>query len=581
MITYKRGSCGFVKLVQLEGSVFPFSFCVAMPCAIITAILRLSIERGWVQGLGDAEDSKSLLKDNTCWGGFVFLVGFLVVFRTSQAYARFWDGCTSTHQMRAEWFDACSALVAFCKHSKAGEERVMEFQHTLIRLFSVLHAVALADIEDTSSDDGCEVAAFKYPMVDPAGLSAESLMAVKDSDAKVELVFMWIQQLIVEHIETGVLHIPPPILSRAFQEIANGMVAFHEAIKISTIPFPFPYAQTCECLLIMHWVVTPLVVAQWVSTPWWGALFSFITVFIYWSLNAIATEIENPFGSDANDIDAEGMQAELNRHLLLLLEPQVATTPRLSQDLANAISLRDRDAAMYMSAKSDSLEDTWTEIQKRLVVSPHLPARSLRASRNSCGSHHLTLTGRVRVSRHSRQRKISGMSMMSKCESIAEAREEDDYPFDSHTMMDIHKGDNSAWRNHTNDAMSNWLTLRTSASPGAPTFVQEDGGRPAEPGLASQGFEGHNWAPDDEGKANDSRSARPRQAGLGAAMRRGDFSQADGEAESGGAGAGDRGNEATQSVSSATGPASRWLHASGVKAKNLQAASQQYNPPRG
>ncbi|CAK0830093.1 unnamed protein product [Prorocentrum cordatum] len=94
----------------------------------------------------------------------------------------------------------------------------------------------------------------------------------------------------------GVLTIPAPILSRAFQEIANGMCQFHEAIKIATIPFPFPYAQTCDCLLIMHWLVTPLVVSQWVSAPSWGALFSFIQVFIYWCLNLIAVEIEQPFG---------------------------------------------------------------------------------------------------------------------------------------------------------------------------------------------------------------------------------------------------------------------------------------------
>ena len=33
-----------------------------------------------------------------------------------------------------------------------------------------------------------------------------------------------------------------------------------------------------------------------------------LQVFILWSLNAIALEIENPFGFDANDIDAQAMQ---------------------------------------------------------------------------------------------------------------------------------------------------------------------------------------------------------------------------------------------------------------------------------
>merc|ERR1719428_1425978 len=84
----------------------------------------------------------SVVKETQVWSSFSVLVGFLIVFRTSQAYNRFWDGCTATHQMRAEWFDACSALVAFCRYSKAGDAAIMRFTHILVRLFSMLHVCA-------------------------------------------------------------------------------------------------------------------------------------------------------------------------------------------------------------------------------------------------------------------------------------------------------------------------------------------------------------------------------------------------------------------------------------------------------
>jgi len=379
MITYQRGGAHFfLKVFQCKGSVFPFAFFVASPCAAATFGLKWYIDRGELQAIGDGE-TDSILRETATWSGFMFLVGFLIVFRTSQAYARFWDGCTSTHQMRAEWFDACSALVAFCKHSKAGQDSILIFQHTVVRLFSMLHAAALAEIEDSSSDDVEEVAAFKYELVDVAGIDAESIRAVKESDCKVELVFQWIQQLIVENIDTGVLTIPAPILSRAFQEIANGMCQFHEAIKIATIPFPFPYAQTCDCLLIMHWLVTPLVVSQWVSAPSWGALFSFIQVFIYWCLNLIAVEIEQPFGMDANDIDASTMQLEMNRHLLLLIQPQTKRTPRLScrsvwnQGVSPTMADWDRN-------RRQSFSEVWSRIDTSpLLCPPPAPARTIRA----------------------------------------------------------------------------------------------------------------------------------------------------------------------------------------------------------
>merc|ERR550532_1098574 len=109
-------------------------------------------------------------------------------------------------------------------------------------------------------------------------------------------------------MKQDILSIPPPILSRCFQEIANGMVAFHTSLKISFVPFPFPYAQTCDLLLMVHWICAPFVFNQWTKTPFWSFVFVFIQVFVLWTLNFIAVEIENPFGEDANDLDGTFMQ---------------------------------------------------------------------------------------------------------------------------------------------------------------------------------------------------------------------------------------------------------------------------------
>mmetsp|Transcript_71698 Transcript_71698/g.222349 ORF Transcript_71698/g.222349 Transcript_71698/m.222349 type:complete len:464 (+) Transcript_71698:160-1551(+) len=329
MIRYQRGGIHFLlKVFQLQGSVFPFACMVALPAACWAAALKELTDRGIIDL---PEEDITFLKNNAAWNSFSVLVGFLVIFRTSQAYNRFWDGATSTHQMRAEWFDACSSAMAFCKYStSASEEDLLVFQHTLARLFSMLHAVALADIEDCSSTDIQDVMAFRLDLLDAEGIDEQSLRTIRDCSAKVELVFQWIQQLIVEVLREGVLTVPPPLISRTFQEIANGMVQFHEAIKISTIPFPFPYAQACDCLLIIHWLVVPFVISQWVTRPWWAAIFTFIQVLILWSLNSIAIEIENPFGMDDNDLDAKHMQLEMNRHLLLLLDPNTKRTAKLS-----------------------------------------------------------------------------------------------------------------------------------------------------------------------------------------------------------------------------------------------------------
>ena len=53
---------------------------------------------------------------------------------------------------------------------------------------------------------------------------------------------------------------------------------------------------------MMHWIITPLVVSQWVTNPLWGAVFSFTQVFFF----------DNSFGMDDNAINAGLMQKEMN-----------------------------------------------------------------------------------------------------------------------------------------------------------------------------------------------------------------------------------------------------------------------------
>jgi len=352
MIRYKRGSVYIIlNLFKFKGSTFPYTICIALPCAILSAVLQKTYPEGSLRvAVFGAQDVGGIMSESQAWSGFSFLVGFLIVFRTSQAYGRFWEGCTASHQMRAEWFDACSSLISFCKASCAPPDTIHNFKSLLVRLTSMLHAAALGALEDGDLnpllDDEprhedrkfagrtVQRSADQYPLFKGNGdesMDEESIQTIKNCECRVELIFEWIQQLVVENIETGVLSIPPPILSRSFQELANGMVAFHDAMKISHIPFPFPYAQSCDLLLVFHWVLVPFVTSQWVSNPFWAAIFTFVQVFILWSLNLIAIQIDNPFGHDSNDINAGEMQDEINRHLQMLLEPTTERTPRLTR----------------------------------------------------------------------------------------------------------------------------------------------------------------------------------------------------------------------------------------------------------
>lgn len=328
MIYYDSGGMLDIleRLFWCRGSVFKQTALIALPAAIACSVLQVYFPDGTL--------TDGILRETQAWSGFTNFLGFLMVFRTSQAYNRFWDGCTAADRMRAEWFEATSSLMAFTKLATASAADVQNFKELIVRLVSMLHASALADLESGNSESAEDLWAHSYEIIDPGVVDLESIASISSCDVRTELLFAWVQQLITEHIASGVLAVPSPILTRTFQELSAGMMAFHDAMRISHVPFPFPYAQACDCILIIYSLLVPAITSQWVTNVYWAAIFSFVQVFILWSLNLIAMEIDQPFGRDTNDIDGERMQREMNMQLTLLLTPNIIRTPSLSRDMS-------------------------------------------------------------------------------------------------------------------------------------------------------------------------------------------------------------------------------------------------------
>ncbi|CAK0827114.1 unnamed protein product [Prorocentrum cordatum] len=201
MIKYPptRGSQAVLFIFRWKGSTFPHALLAAFPCAVLTAVLAM---------LHVVDEEDVFLTNSAVWSGFSFLVGFLMVFRTSQAYQRFWDGATAIHKMRAEWFDAASAMVAFTRMSKGTEDEVWRFKDRMVRLFSLLHACAILEIEDDCLHGECQDTG-DLQLIDPEGLSKSGLQTWKatDRDMKANLVFYWIQALIVDGIRRKYAHL--------------------------------------------------------------------------------------------------------------------------------------------------------------------------------------------------------------------------------------------------------------------------------------------------------------------------------------------------------------------------------------
>lgn len=323
-----RGCYAFLRrLFRVQGSVAPRSSAAAFLTGVVSSFLTWASVKGWFSDFNDFH----VTTDKGAWLIYSGLVGFLIVFRMSQAYTRFWQGCAAVHRMRVDWFMAACVLMAYCRASKANPHAVRNFQGKLVRLMSMIHATALAELEQLNVNEveHEQIAAFQFELLDPAGFDEETLRSVKMSHRKVELIFAWIVMLVVQISEEGVCAPPTPVLSQVFQMLCKGMDAFEDALRITCIPFPFPYLQTCDMVILLHCLMTPVVMVSWCDHPFWAGLLTFLQVFTIQAMDYIALEIEDPFGQDVNDLDGYEMQRQMNNHLVLLLRGKVAPLPDL------------------------------------------------------------------------------------------------------------------------------------------------------------------------------------------------------------------------------------------------------------
>jgi len=137
----------------------------------------------------------------------------------------------------------------------------------------------------------------------------------------------WVQHAIIAAEHNGVVKISPPMLARVFNMLSEGMVNLANGRKIMEFPIPFPLAQMITVMLLFHGIAVPLICATTIATIYWACFLCFVVCFSYWTINYIATELEMPFGEDANDLPLSQMLCDMNQSLMTLLTEHAAKCP--------------------------------------------------------------------------------------------------------------------------------------------------------------------------------------------------------------------------------------------------------------
>lgn len=314
MIHYDAGYLGVNPrlLLRLSGSVVPKALFWSVPAGgAAFGLFKYWESRG-------ATDPNSQGTVSEVWAGYSFVLGFMIVFRMQQAYTRFWEAATLTNELRAEWIDAAQSLIAFSTDKEDKKDDVEKFQHYMVRLISLAHRAALERLNMDMNEE--------YPVINTKNIPNLGEMMDQVPD-RCELVYQWVMRLTVKAMRTGVIDIPPPILGRSFQELSAGMVKLHNIMKICTIPMPFVYVQMNSMLLLLHSTMTPIISSLIMYNERWAGTLAFISCFCLWAIFYIAQEIEQPFGTHKNNLPCNEMQADINRILKMIMQPDCQSPP--------------------------------------------------------------------------------------------------------------------------------------------------------------------------------------------------------------------------------------------------------------
>eukprot|EP00435_Cladocopium_sp_Y103_P027074 s3021_g6.t1 len=336
-----------------KGSVLPYSALFAVPSTIATAVLHHT----WNPHL-KGSDNPVLSGFGNVWGAYTFALGFLIVFRNNQAYSRFMEGATKVQEIRAELHNCASLLIAFCN---AKDEAVEDFRQLLVRLIGLLFATCMSEL--TASEDEDEM----MQVIDLMGIDGQSLKHLRGDHSpesrrrQCEVIVHWIMCLIKKSLDEGILQgVPPPILNKAISDLA--IVDIYRVRKIKEVPVPLPYSQMVLVMLTVYALVTPLVASQMVVSSVAASLATFCVATAFWSLFHIASEIDDPFGNDANDLDMMKLTEDFYLGLLHLMKPQTHTVPPFARP--------SKDMHLKKVRKNDHIGESMVAVEVMEVIVP-------------------------------------------------------------------------------------------------------------------------------------------------------------------------------------------------------------------
>jgi ion channel-forming bestrophin family protein len=284
----------FSSSLKMTGSVIPNIFSRVLWCGafgFLVSVLYFYNIPVFAKSLGGVIPS--------------IVLGLLLVFRTNTAYERFWEG-------RKAWGSIVNNIrnlsrLIWVAIDETDPSHRLEKEQALKLLIAFAVATKLHLRSQPASDRLADlVSTLQFSKLQTA------------TNPPLEVVF-WISDYLQakhEQLQISLYQM------NELQALLNNMVDMLGACeRILRTPMPLAYAIHLKQLLFLYCLLLPFQVVG--ELQWWTAPAIALVSFTLFGIEAIGVEIENPFGTDPNDLPLDKICDAVERNIedLISMEP--------------------------------------------------------------------------------------------------------------------------------------------------------------------------------------------------------------------------------------------------------------------
>jgi putative membrane protein len=224
-------------------------------------------------------------------------LGLLLVFRTNASYDRFWEGRKCWGSIVNESRNLARGLRTYVKGDS----------HLVNDILRWTAAFAFATKNSLRGNTGLGRAGDRLPAAE-----VESVLQAEHVPLAVTLK---ISERLAEVGSRGLTSdIILMALDRNVQALIDQLGACERILKT---PLPFVYVVHLRRALILYCFTLPMAIVGFYG--WWTILVTLLTAYMFFGIEEIGVEIENPFGGDDNDLPLERICDTIDQNLMALL----------------------------------------------------------------------------------------------------------------------------------------------------------------------------------------------------------------------------------------------------------------------